>query len=302
MALSTKQIRQNFERAVVFSRRSRWQRLLRKPVKTAGRFLLSRIFEKFGWTWKTRARLFWDEQIAVVFPESVSNTLLYQAFIEEGSTRFVLEHFKAGQVFVDVGAHIGYYALLASRLTGNGGSVHAFEPTPSTFEILAENCGYLGNVRLNNCGLWDKTDTLEIKDYGIGHSAFNAFYRDGELTETVYPVKAVRRRVPVIRLDDYCAENRVIPDMIKVDVETSEYYVLRGSKQILSKFKPLVIMEVGGGGKWVEGYNKSIKILADLGYRIYRYHDGDFQPYSFRFRDNYDYDNLFFIHPARKKL
>lgn len=275
---------------------------MRKPLKTAGRFIFIRIFEKFGWTWKTRARLFWGEQIAVVLPESVSNILLYQTFIEEGPTRFVLEHLKAGQVFVDVGAHIGYYVLLASRLVGSGGSVHAFEPTPSTFEILVENCGCLGNVHLNNCGLWDKTDALEIKDYGISHSAFNTFYRDGELVETIYSVKAVRREVPVIALDDYCAEKRVIPDMIKIDAEASEYYILRGSKRVLSKFKPLVIMEVGGGGKWVEGCNKSVKVLADLGYQIYRYHDAGFQPYSFRFREKYDYDNLFFIHPSRGKL
>ncbi len=64
-------------------------------------------------------------------------------------------------VFFDVGAHFGYYSLLASTLVGKAGAIHAFEPTPSTFEVLRRNADE-PNVRVDNVALWTKRKWLEF--------------------------------------------------------------------------------------------------------------------------------------------
>jgi len=58
---------------------------------------------------------------------------LYQyGFFEEGLTRAIIEKLRPGDTFVDIGAHVGYYTILASLLVGAEGHVVAFEPTPRT--------------------------------------------------------------------------------------------------------------------------------------------------------------------------
>ena len=56
---------------------------------------------------------------------------LYERF----ETDFVRRTLKPGQTFVDVGAHIGYYAALAAELVGPAGAVHAFEPCPELVKL-----------------------------------------------------------------------------------------------------------------------------------------------------------------------
>ena len=60
-----------------------------------------------------------------------------------------------GGVFVDVGANVGYYTRIASRLVGCGGGVLAFEPMPAALRVLAMNCADLTNVRLYPVALGD---------------------------------------------------------------------------------------------------------------------------------------------------
>src|SRR4030042_2427827 len=65
---------------------------------------------------------------------------------EPWETSIVKRELKPGHVFVDVGAHIGYYTVLASGLVGPGGHVHAFEPAPENYAVLLKNVASLINV------------------------------------------------------------------------------------------------------------------------------------------------------------
>jgi SAM-dependent methyltransferase len=82
--------------------------------------------------------------LAVV--RGATDDLYYLLPQREGDVEaFIAGRLGEGSVFVDVGANVGYYTLLASRLVGPGGAVYAVEPIPSTAAMLR------ANVRLNDC-------------------------------------------------------------------------------------------------------------------------------------------------------
>jgi predicted methyltransferase len=75
----------------------------------------------------------------VQLPESMSEQLVRFGLIEPDVTAYLLALLRFGDSFIDVGAHYGYHSLLAAQLVGPRGYVHAFEPTPSTRQVLMTN-------------------------------------------------------------------------------------------------------------------------------------------------------------------
>src|SRR5262252_4397584 len=69
----------------------------------------------------------------------VTQTILMLGIGEPKNTEFIGSHLKPGAVFIDVGTHVGYYSLLASRAAGNTGKVVAVEPNPQTIARLERN-------------------------------------------------------------------------------------------------------------------------------------------------------------------
>lgn len=75
---------------------------------------------------------------------SIAHDLLVKGVYEPKTTSLFKKVIREGDIVVDVGAHIGYYTLLASRLVGDTGKVYAFEPEPRNYDLL------LKNLELNN--------------------------------------------------------------------------------------------------------------------------------------------------------
>src|ERR1043165_1048267 len=135
----TSTLRDRFAAVVAANEAPRFSKLLHSPV----RLLYSKCLEVYARQFRApvwrRAGPFWGVEVHVVFPEGMSMALYRYQFFERGLTQYLLDLLKPGMVFFDVGAHFGYYSLLASRLVGGEGAVHAFEPTPSTFDVLRRN-------------------------------------------------------------------------------------------------------------------------------------------------------------------
>jgi FkbM family methyltransferase len=144
-----------------------------------------------------------------------------------------------GDVFIDIGAHIGYHAVLASSLVGPSGSVFAFEPDPSNFARLQDHLRPFSWGTALNKAAWSTTDTL-------------LFERSSEPGEsgwaTLTTVRDLKRgeHIPVgtVSLDDWTAENCVgNVAAIKIDAEGSEVAILQGAQDVLDRAKPAVIAE-----------------------------------------------------------
>ena len=103
--------------------------------------LLELTLKGLGRSITRKARLVWGDEMTVVYPEIASLGISRYGFFAEGLTRLLLSHLKPGMAFLDVGAQLGYFTMLAAWLVGETGQVHSFEPTPSTFELLNLNAG-----------------------------------------------------------------------------------------------------------------------------------------------------------------
>lgn len=139
---------------------------------------------------------------------------------------------------VDIGANLGFVTCFLSRISTN---VHSFEPGLETTEMAMQNLQLNGinNVKWNRCGCGEENGEKEYYDLGDS-SGNNSFIYHNLEAKKVY-------KVPVITLDTYCLENGIdYIDILKIDVEGYEPYVIKGCKQLLGNKKiGIIIFEVG---------------------------------------------------------
>lgn len=144
----------------------------------------------------------------------------------------IINSLNQGDVVLDIGANIGYYSILASKLVGKKGKVYAFEPDPQNIKLLYKN------IKLNNCS------NVIVIEAALGS-------KKGELRliqdlsnpgESKLSEKNMGNSVmvKVLTLDQFVNSEKIKKiDLIKVDVEGSELDVLKGSIKTLKLNKSL---------------------------------------------------------------
>ncbi|MGQ0674704.1 MAG: FkbM family methyltransferase [Rhodospirillales bacterium] len=182
---------------------------------------------------------------------NILRQLRARKFYETHTSQVLVGVLRPGDVFVDVGAHVGYYSLLARALVGPGGRVFAFEPNPETFRMLIANIvgnGY-GNVHAFNCALGAKNDvaTLHINDDNEGETALWNVTADKRFAKS----RAAHRTVQVaVATLDEIAGGGALKDAraVKIDAEGWEPQVLAGAAAVLERDRPRhVVCEINRG-------------------------------------------------------
>ena len=206
---------------------------------------------------------------------------------------------KDGDIFYDVGAHVGYYTMLASKLISPSGQVHSFEPTPRTFLSLRENTLKKPNVTINNRAVMSTEGEIIFSDYGPKYSAFNSF-QNRTSDEMKFLSKPEMIKVKTISLDKYRCDKNAHPSIIKIDAEGAEHIILKAMDVILTEDKPVVTIEVAGEEEWQKNCQESITLLTNKGYEMYEITlEGYLKPHIRK--NTYSYDNLVFVHPENKQ-
>ena len=182
---------------------------------------------------------------------------------EPGETALVRSWLGSGMTFVDIGAHVGYYTLLASRLVGPGGLVVAFEPSPRNHELLLAMVwrNQLTNVA---CFPWAVGAENGVVD----------LYLDPTNTgdNRVFGSQAERGSVPVRRVAlDALAVLRPPIDVVKMDVQGAEPDVVRGMETLLAASpRARVVLEYWPFGLRALGHDERavLDYYRSLGYRV----------------------------------
>jgi FkbM family methyltransferase len=174
---------------------------------------------------------------------------IFRAY-EPFETSLLSAEIRLGMTIVDVGANIGYYTLLFSKLTGGAGRVYAFEPEPQNFSLLQQNL--TRNARTNVVAL----------DRALSDRAGQSFlYLSSENLgdHQAYQSEDGRRKVPITmtRLDD-CVKGPV--DLIKMDVQGFEAHALRGMEAVIAASPRLTIFTEF----WPEGLRRAGSAAADF--------------------------------------
>jgi FkbM family methyltransferase len=180
-----------------------------------------------------------------------------------------------GDVFIDVGANVGLYALKGARLVGSRGRVLALEPGAEAYDHLAANLALnaFDWVTPMKVAASDALGEAVLHHVPLGRDpqAFsliaNARASEGEVVETVTLDSLVAR----------CGLDRV--DLIKIDVEGAEPLVIAGATNMLAGLRPAVIFEcnahINAGGE-TGAAGEAWSMLADVGYRFFRLVAGEF--------------------------
>jgi len=174
----------------------------------------------------------------------ITTSIMETGLWEEKTTEFIKKNLKPGQTFIDVGASVGYYTLLASKLVGSSGKVYAFEPAEETQQVLARNLAEnkIQNVVVYNCALSDNKE-FKTKLY-LG----NAPGQNSLIDSDDRKFKEVNNDI----FDNIKKKENIIPDMIKIDVEGAQLQVLEGMKETLQTDKELTIIVEDYTGEAVE--------------------------------------------------
>ena len=146
------------------------------------------------------------------------------------------ERVRPGATFVDVGASIGFFTLLACRLVGPAGSVVAFEPQRKAASSLRRNAALNGFAMVEVVEAAVSARTGEASLRGLGKATAHIVDDDeGEV-----------QRVKTTTLDDRLTEPLRAPVIVKIDVEGHERDVLRGMTRLLEEVSPLLVVETHG--------------------------------------------------------
>lgn len=157
------------------------------------------------------------------------------------------KHVKKGDVVYDIGAHAGFYTLLASSLAGSEGRIYAFEPLPENFKNL------LAHLRING------VKNSQAYQTAVSEKSGKLFFERGGNTYTGRISEKGSVQVDVVSIDDLVEKQKIpLPDFVKMDVEGHELAVLKGmSKTLEMKRRIIIEMEANSSRADVFGFLES---------------------------------------------
>jgi FkbM family methyltransferase len=203
--------------------------------------------------------------------------LLIHGEWEPGETELVKKLVKPGDIFVDVGANLGYYALLAARV--GAGHVYAFEAQPSTYELLGKSViiNWMTKfITYEHLAVYSHTTDLEffVRNHYPGNSSLGFTPPDQlhKWFDTTTPVK-----VHAVSLDDYFAAKPGKLDVIKVDVEGAEPAVFEGARRTLARNRDVKVLCEWSPDQMATARQDPahlIELWAEQGFRAHVLHTG----------------------------
>ncbi|MCU0606085.1 MAG: FkbM family methyltransferase [Candidatus Edwardsbacteria bacterium] len=204
--------------------------------------------------------LFWLDRRS-----TVDQCIIRDGVFEQKGTALVKRLVKPGQTVLDVGANIGYYAVIASRLVGPQGVVHAFEPTTIFADVLDRNLRENG---VTNC---------EVHRFGFSDRSHRGNIKINESSATLHMPDdcpaCTQQAISLTTLNAFAARSRIKSvDFVKVDIDGHEPFFMEGAWRALAKWKPILLLEVSNLHYSLAGYSawEFYDALKAKGYYIYR--------------------------------
>ena len=191
-------------------------------------------------------------------------------------------------VVFDIGSNIGAFTVPFAKKVGELGQVYAFEPQKVIYGLLQDNVNKnkLENVKVFNAGVGIKEEELELNDIDyskVGNFGGVSFkYESSAFTKNI---KNKKYKVEVINLDQLMEIKKC--NFIKMDVELMELDILKGGRNFLKKFRPIL---------WIENQesypNKINKFLLENDYDAYWAYSTVFNESNYFINENNYFDEM----------
>lgn len=211
-------------------------------------------------------------EVIRMLPEGHIAELMWGIGFEQNEVAFVANHLKPGMCVLNIGANSGLYTLIAAKIVGSKGEVHAFEPASINFSRLKSNVKLngLNNVKINQIAVSDFSGTLAVLP-DPAHPNLDSHYFVRRVEDGKPPVDAIE----IIACDtidnywnNYCKENLKKVDMIIVDVEKAELSVFKGASATFNASTNLVMM-----AECSENLDEIAILLKEHGFQFFEYNE-----------------------------
>ena len=185
---------------------------------------------------------------------------------------------QAGDVVVDLGAHVGACTKFLSDRVGDTGTVYSVEPFPLNFEILQLNVQKLGlsNVRLINCAVSQESGKfiMEVPTF----AEFGESFYDARLVPAGGTSFLRQAEVDVETVDALLADRSRAISFIKCDVEGQELQTLRGARNVIGTDLPILMLEVSLMSQ--DTHDDVRELLAGYGYQEFCFDHSRLRPWQ----------------------
>lgn len=191
--------------------------------------------------------------------------LMYFHHYERDIIKCIKEMVKPNQVCLDIGANIGFLSAVMGKAVGDKGKIYSLEPNHKLFPCLitlAESSN--GVINPFQLAVSDKNGILEF--YLEANHALST------CVESLHSATAQKILVKTISIDDFCSQQQIFPDFIKIDVEGAEPLVLKGMQKLFeSGHRPIILCELK---PWTyDVFNTSpedvLNLVLQYGYKTY---------------------------------
>lgn len=167
--------------------------------------------------------------------------------------RLFVQYILPGDLVLDVGAHVGFYTLLASTLVGKKGTVIAFEPLPDNLVYLRKH------LRLN------QNKNVRIVEAAVSDTDGKAWFKKGASSSRGAVSLSGDVEVSTISLDGLVSRGMIRnPSLIKMDIEGGEYRALLGADALLRQYHPTIFLATHGQ----DVHRRCCDYLRSLGYSL----------------------------------
>ncbi len=223
-----------------------------------------------------RTTTYFGSTIYVRLLDTFSRRILMTGRCNDGMTSAILRRLKPNSVFLDLGANIGWFTLLAAHFIASRkgtGHVYAVEANPNVLPYLfasVVDSNLSPYVSIRPYAVSDCLSTVEMDARTIGNlGGYGISGPEQKLAE--------RNVLPAIPLDALFPDLEQL-DLVKIDIEGSEYLAIEGGIRLLSRLKPTIIMEINVRrlkGVSKRGAQDVLDLMRSMG----------FQPYAFEGRE-----------------
>lgn len=234
--------------------------------------------------------------------------LAMQGDYEQQDFDLIKSMIHEGDIVFDVGGNVGLFSLQLAA-SCRMAEFYAFEPVPATYENMRRNLrlndSLAARIKIFNVGFSDKEGEfvfyLPSANEAASMRPINDEFYLRESVEGIYTgnEKMTQVKCRVMRLDDFCCEKNIFPDILKMDVEGAELFVLKGATGMLGK-QPVIYCEMlrKHAKRFDYHPNDIINFMSERDYSCFTFHKNKFSVVE-NIDDETTETNFFFLN--RKK-
>ena len=225
--------------------------------------ILKRIFGRI----LIRTKVLGSVMYLNIFDEGLHRKLLLKGIREISHVNQIRNNVKEGMIGIELGANVGYFALLGARLVGPSGKIYCIEPELRNLSLLKKNVAANGFE-----------DRMKVFRYIVGdHNGMDKlFLSEYGNTHTMSPLRGKHGAVetPMITIDTFLEQNQIKPgdvDFIRMDIEGYEVIAFKGMEKLFAanpKLKIFMEFHPSYYPEWGWNYEKLLRYLEGHGFKV----------------------------------